>query len=188
MRFLAQLVYEGSTPAAASYSSSVTIAPRALQKVWDAARRGDASARDGKLRDVLRVLAGAGWQMDVRDEKSGENAAHLLAGQIGGAVEERLKFLVHTVKQTPLQHMNLLTVTDAICATSNGGPVAVVAAGGSASGTTAAGGSASVVMNGGALVNDPGPVPAGTVVSPGRRAGSSEAAQVIHPEIGCVVA
>eukprot|EP00892_Ulva_mutabilis_P010018 jgi/Ulvmu1/7389/UM036_0049.1 len=71
------------------------------------------AALDGRLRDVLRVLADAGWSLEVVDGKR-QNAAHLLAAQCNTVrrVSERLGFIMQAALQQPPRLDNLLAAVD----------------------------------------------------------------------------
>ena len=69
---------------------------------------------DGKLRDVLRVLADAGWKMDGQEQLDQDNALHVLAGQRGGqATRHRTDFLIDWSMQQQARRGNILTARNA---------------------------------------------------------------------------
>lgn len=66
--------------------------------------------RDGKLRDVLRVLRDAGWTLDVQDS-SQRNALHHLA-KATGAVAARVTGIVEMLKKQPARLHSMLATVD----------------------------------------------------------------------------
>eukprot|EP00892_Ulva_mutabilis_P010027 jgi/Ulvmu1/7397/UM036_0057.1 len=118
-----------------------------LQRLWNAARRGDAftvtsmlqacffplntvhhvlkhhlvleiaaawtfdQAHDRRLCDMLRVLDSVGWRLDVQSARTGENALHILIGQVG-VTSERIAFFIDALAHRRSWLRNMLADGD----------------------------------------------------------------------------